>query len=99
MAFNPFTSFRKYQRFWMATVLLLCMITFVLCTGVGGDLSERLLSLFRRQEGTPLIMVGGNNIFNKELSDLKEQRNVANEFMHRACDLRLKNLNAQIADK
>src|ERR1700730_1176194 len=59
MAFNPFTSFRKYQRFWMATVLLLCMITFVLCTGVGGDLSQRLLQLFQRQEGRPLAKVNG----------------------------------------
>ena len=35
MAFNPFTSFRKYQKFWMASLVLLSMITFVLCTGLG----------------------------------------------------------------
>ena len=34
MAFNPIAIFRKYQRFWMAGVLLMCMITFVLCTGM-----------------------------------------------------------------
>src|SRR5262249_9223707 len=46
MAFNPFTSFRKYQKFWMAAILLVCMATFVLCTGVGGDFGDRLLRLF-----------------------------------------------------
>src|SRR5205807_3669122 len=87
MAFNPFTSFRKYQRFWMATVLLLCMITFVLCTGVGGDLSQRLLELFRKQEGSPLARVDGHNVFNKELTDLREQRNMANEFLKRCLEV------------
>jgi len=51
MAFNPFTSFRKHQKVWMASVLLLCMVTFVLCTGVGGDLSERLLRMFGPRPG------------------------------------------------
>ena len=51
MAFNPFTSFRKYQKFWMACILLLCMVTFVLCTGVGGDLSDRLLRWFGGSRG------------------------------------------------
>src|SRR5438045_3722901 len=41
MAFNPFASFQKNRKYWMAAVLLMCMITFVLCTGVGGDLIER----------------------------------------------------------
>ncbi|MCS7046319.1 MAG: hypothetical protein NZO58_08185, partial [Gemmataceae bacterium] len=44
MAFNPFTNFRKYQKFWMAAILLVCMVTFILCTGTGtGDLSDRIL--------------------------------------------------------
>lgn len=87
MAFNPFTSFRKNQRFWMATVLILCMVTFVLCTGVGGDLSERILNLFRPREGQPLAKVNGRSVYSKELTDLKDQRNMINEFMKRACEL------------
>ncbi len=73
MVFNPFTSFRKYQKFWMATVLLLCMVTFVLCTGVGGDLSDRLINLFR-SEGQPLLTVDGRRVYSKELNAVKEQR-------------------------
>jgi len=98
MALNPFTSFRKYQKFWMTTVLLLSMITFVLCTGVGGDLSQRLLDIFGRREGTPLAKVNGRNIYSKEMNNLKEQRNMANEFMKKATEVAIKNLNVQIAD-
>ena len=47
MAFNPFTTFRKYQKIWMATILLLCMLTFVLCTGAAGRPERILLRLFR----------------------------------------------------
>jgi hypothetical protein len=92
MALNPFTSFRKYQRFWMATVLLLTMVTFVLCTGTGGDLTDRLIKQFAPREGSPLAIVGGRKIYNRELSDLKDQRNMVNEFMKRACELALKNI-------
>src|SRR5437870_13379004 len=43
MPFNPFSRFRKYQKFWMATILLVCMVTFVLCTGLCGDLTQWIL--------------------------------------------------------
>jgi hypothetical protein len=92
MAFNPFTSFRKYQKFWMATVLLLCMVTFVLCTGVGGDLSERLLRLFGRREGTAYFKVEGRTYYNQEVNALKEQRNLANEFIKNAGEMAVKSL-------
>src|SRR5437867_1737512 len=99
MQFNPFTSFRKYQKFWMATVLLLCMITFVLCTGVGGDLSDRLIQLFAGKEGPPLARVNGRSLHSRELMNLRDQRNMANEFMKRALDTSIKNINNLIADK
>src|SRR5437870_12805183 len=47
MAFNPFSSFWKYKNAWMAGVLLLTMITFVLCTGTNADLSQRIIDYFR----------------------------------------------------
>ena len=39
MAFHPLRTFQKNRRFWMAAILLMCMATFVLCTGIqgGGD--------------------------------------------------------------
>src|SRR5205807_6903284 len=33
MAFNPFASFRKHQKYWMAGAVLVCMLTFVLRSG------------------------------------------------------------------
>lgn len=99
MAFNPFTSFRKYQKFWMATVLLLCMMTFVLCTGVGGDLSDRIIGWFRRNEGNVLARVNGRAVYGRDLNHIRDQRNTANEFMKRACDTAIKNMNLQMNDK
>lgn len=93
MAFNPFTAFQKNRRFWMAAVLLMCMITFVLCTGVGGDLSDRLIRAFTGREGTFLAKFDGGKIYSKELYDLRLQRNLANDFMKQACEVALKNLN------
>jgi len=83
MAFNPFGNFRKYQKIWMATILLLCMITFVLCTGTRGDFMEWVLSI-TRSKGTVIAKIDGRNIYHAELSDLKQRRNAANEFMTKA---------------
>src|SRR5262245_49243043 len=84
MAFNPFTNFRKYRTFWMATILLLCMVTFVLCMGFGqGDLSDLLLKIFRSR-GTAWAKLDGSSVYSQEFYDLKERRNAANEFMRDA---------------
>lgn len=84
MAFNPFSNFRKYRTFWMATILLLCMVTFVLCTGFGqGDLSDLLLRIFRSR-GSPWAKLDGSSVYSIEFHDLKDRRNVANDFMRTA---------------
>jgi hypothetical protein len=87
MAFNPFVSFRKYQKFWMATLVLLSMVTFVLCTGLGqGGLEDRLLRLFGRSQGSPVAKLHGRDIYSQDLFDVKNQRNVANDFMRKFCE-------------
>jgi len=83
MAFNPFTNFRKYQKIWMATILLLCMITFVLCTGTQGDFMELVLRNVR-SKGTVTAKIDGDNLYSSELYDLRTRRNIANEFMNKA---------------
>ncbi|MCI0681239.1 MAG: SurA N-terminal domain-containing protein [Gemmataceae bacterium] len=83
MAFNPFATFRKYQKIWMAGVLLICMLTFVLCTGVGGDLSDWILAGFR-PKGQVVLELDGRSVRMNELDDLKERRKTANEFMRKA---------------
>ncbi len=92
MAFNPFSNFRKYQKFWMATILIVCMVTFVLCTGVGGDLSDRILNMVRGRSGNHLATVDGRKVYYQEMSDRKDRRTLVDKFMRKACDLLLEKL-------
>ena len=80
MPFNVYAGFVKYRRFWMAAILLLCMITFVLCTGSKGDFSDRVLGWIRKP-GTQVGSVDGSAIHREEIDKLKSQRNLANDFM------------------
>jgi hypothetical protein len=95
MAFNPFRNFQKNRKYWMAGVLLMCMLTFVVCTGVGGDLSERILQIFNaRAQGEEILKLNGRTVKEKELRDLKERREIAQKFMSKLMDFgidRLKN--------
>src|SRR5262249_17878596 len=87
MAYNPFTSFRKHQKFWMACMALVAMVTFVLCTGVGGDLSTMILSWFGRGGGDAVATIDGRKITHKDLDDLKQQRRLAADFVRKALEL------------
>ena len=87
MAFSPIVIFRKYQKFWMAGILLMCMITFVLCTGVGGDLSEYLLKLVSSRQGKEVARVNGRPVYDQEAKELQRQRKVANDFMFNFCKI------------
>jgi hypothetical protein len=98
MAFNPFTSFRKYQKFWMATILLLCMITFVLCTGVGGDLSDRLVHLFAPRRGDAVAELNSYNVYRRELDDLRQRRDIADLFMRRASQIAVTGLKERMKE-
>jgi len=80
MAFHPIHSFVKYKRVWMALVMILTMLTFVVCTGVQGDLSDRLLRLFGRR-GTVIGSLDGSNLYREDIDKLKLQRTVVNDCM------------------
>jgi hypothetical protein len=88
MAFNPLTNFQKYRKFWMASVLLICMVTFVLCTGVGGDLSDRLLRIFYPR-GSVMATINDRSYYSKDLENLKTQRDAADAFMRKATEFSL----------
>src|SRR5205823_5576667 len=71
----------------MASLVLMSMMTFVLCTGLGqGGLEDRLLKFFGRNQGAVLAKLNGRELHANELHDLKMQRNVANDFMRKFCD-------------
>jgi len=86
MAFHPFATFRKNQKFWMASLILLCMLTFVLCTGVGGDFGSRLIEYFSHglRGGPTVARLFNRNVTIQELEQLREQRNIANDYMRQA---------------
>jgi hypothetical protein len=93
MAFNPFTSFRKYQKFWMAMLVLLSMVTFVLCSGIGsGGLEDWLLRVFGGSRGSQVATVYGHGLYTRDLQELKKKRNIANDYMHRAMEISKKGL-------
>jgi hypothetical protein len=80
MAFNPFAGFAKYKRFWMATTLILVMITFVLCSGQRGDLADKILG-WARFGGTPVVQIDGTTYYRHDFETFIRQRKVANDFM------------------
>jgi hypothetical protein len=81
MAFNPFAGFAKHRRLWLAGVMILVMITFVLCTGSRGDMADKLLTWFRIG-GTPVASIAGRTYYRQDFDMLAKQRKVANDFMH-----------------
>lgn len=91
MAFNPFASFRKYQKFWMTTLVFLAMFTFILCAGSGqGGLEDIVSRWLGRRAGAVLAKVNGQDLHSEELNQIKMQRQVANDFMRKFCDYLVK---------
>jgi hypothetical protein len=83
MAFNPFHSFRKHQKAWFAGLTIMCMLTFVLCTGVGGDAASWLLSTFGGS-GDAVARINGKKVYSRQLGQLRLDRLTANKFMIQA---------------
>jgi len=61
------------------------MITFVLCTGVGGDLGELLMKGMRRGDSKAVASLNKREVSRTEVDELKKQRKVANDFMRGFC--------------
>ncbi len=97
MAFNPFSSFQKNQKFWMATILFLCMTTFVFCSGTGGDFGDRIMK-WLRPRGSAVAYLDGK-LYRNDLYELRTDRNLANELMRKCADLALKNVSKKLADE
>jgi hypothetical protein len=93
MAFNPFTTFQKNQKFWMATILMVCMVTFVFCTGSRGDVSDFIMKILRRSTGSTVVTIAGHSYSSFDLSMLRDQRNIVNDFMRACSDITIHNIN------
>ena len=85
MAFHPLRTFQKNRKFWMATILLVTMVTFVLCTGFqGGDFGDWLLRLIGQRRGEEITRIDGRAVMSRDLEELKLQRDIANDYMRKA---------------
>src|SRR5438034_7836229 len=88
MAFNPFHSFRKHQKAIFAALTILCMLTFVMCTGMGGDVGDWLLRVLGGREKSPQVaMLYDSKVTELELLQVKANRRMADEFMVQATAL------------
>lgn len=96
---NPFANFRKYQKVWIAGTIFLCMITFVLCSGLGsGGTEDWLTSYVYRMfgSGSTVVKINGRNISDTELRKLETHRNIANDYMKEACKILVEQVDLEI---
>jgi hypothetical protein len=97
-----FHSFAKYRRFWMAILMVLSMVTFVLCTGIKGDVGETFLRIFQRRGGDAVFTVDGTTFYKPDVEHLKQQREAADKYMREFARLLIETAHEQqksIADK
>jgi hypothetical protein len=102
MAFNPLHTFQRNRRFWMAAILMICMISFVFCTGMKGDMAERIQWLLGvGGRGSSAFTLNGRSYSTKELHDLRMQRNLANKLLQSCSEMAFKKISKELyeADK
>ena len=67
MAFNPLNTFHKNKRFWMAAILMVCMVTFVFCTGSKGGMEDWIQNTFGRR-GTAFLTINGTKYSEQDMA-------------------------------
>ncbi|HEV3145217.1 MAG TPA: hypothetical protein VGZ47_15105 [Gemmataceae bacterium] len=87
MAFNPFHAFRKYSKTMFAVLMIVCMITFVMSSGLGGR-SDFLSSppdwVPFTDKNPEAARIDGHKVTTKQLQDLKIQRQMADLYIRQA---------------
>jgi hypothetical protein len=105
MAFNPFRFFRKHSKVLMGASVILCMVTFVICSGTGRGgffegLALRFADLFGRTSKVPKVTtLYGSTVDARELDQLRQQRRIAEEAMRIATSKALQDLDFQQKQK
>lgn len=93
MAFNPFSTFRKHKKVLFATLTIIVMFTFVLSSGLPGNLDLMNLlpqSISGRKTVVPVATLYGKKITYEELDKVRNQRRLA------ATALGMANFSAQV---
>src|SRR5207248_8527498 len=83
MAFNPFHHFRRYSKVVFAGLAILCMVTFVLSSGMGrGDMLSQLTNWASGgARGTELLTVYGKKFDGSQSRQIHVGRQLASEYM------------------
>jgi hypothetical protein len=87
MALHPFHSFRKHQKVIFAGLTIVCMLTFVMSSGIAGmgDGFAFLQNLLTGKSRYPTVAtLFRKNIDIREMAALREQRSLANSYMMQA---------------
>ncbi|MBY0227964.1 MAG: hypothetical protein K2W96_01655 [Gemmataceae bacterium] len=82
MRFNPVSWFRKNSKGIFATLIILCMLIFVLQFGQG-DLFQRLINWAGggRAAGPLVAKINGKAVHEGDLEELRRKRKLANTFL------------------
>src|SRR5262249_26088657 len=80
MAFNLFRAFRKHQKVFMAGMVFVAMITFVLA-GSSGVFQEVTGWFGGGGAGTPVANLYGKPVYAQEINQVRQQRDLANFFL------------------
>src|SRR3954453_14589876 len=83
MAFNPFHSFRKHSKVVFAGLTILCMVTFILSSGMGrGDFFSQMTDWFSgRVSRNAYVSLYGKDYSGRDVDEVAYQRRMANEYM------------------
>jgi hypothetical protein len=83
MAFNPFHSFRRYNKVIFAILAIICMFTFVLSSGMGrGDLFTQIGDwLSGGRSDRTVISVAGKNYDAQNVDQIRLKRLMASDYM------------------
>jgi len=76
-------SFRKNQKAWLAGLTILCMVTFVMCQGIGAgsNLLESMGVRFGSRKGEVVATLYGKDILARDILELRQQRKLANTYL------------------
>jgi hypothetical protein len=82
----------------MAVATLVSMVTFVLCTGIGGDFGDWLSRHIFRSQGKEVTRINGRAVYDSDLHKIREERNAANIYMRKASEVVKKGLMRRMDD-
>src|SRR5437870_3578809 len=99
MAFNPFHHFRRYSKVVFAILAIICMLTFVLSSGLGGkgDFFTTATDWVTQRRRIPALMtLYGKEYDALQVNQVQFRRRLANEYMELAVGAAQQNLNDRV---